>query len=217
MASRKVPHTCACLLPIERMQNRMHRKIHTVYAESLALAEIQYFVSKVPSGETSGGIALRSTRRAESGNLSTMSRSLAVSDLEAFYFVAAIYGEPRKPANFCLLPTQRRIYSDVFAKWPKQDLRPDYQFQDVLGKVVDERFKTYKPSIEPEELLKARALQFLVQNKFRDRVRNHRLSRAFCKGPANFANKGVLLVQAQGPNAGTQEPADVFRGSGQGN
>ncbi|EHK21074.1 hypothetical protein TsFJ059_004884 [Trichoderma semiorbis] len=65
----------------------------------------------------------------------------------------------------------RRIYSDVFAKWPKQDLRPDYQFQDVLAKVVDERFKNYKPSIEPEELLKARALQFLVQNKFRDRYK----------------------------------------------
>ncbi|KAL7796716.1 hypothetical protein V8C34DRAFT_284918 [Trichoderma compactum] len=65
----------------------------------------------------------------------------------------------------------RRIYSDVFAKWPKQDLRPDYQFQDVLAKVVDERFNNYKPSIEPEELLKARALQFLVQNKFRDRYK----------------------------------------------
>ncbi|KAL7926993.1 hypothetical protein ACQKWADRAFT_279231 [Trichoderma austrokoningii] len=65
----------------------------------------------------------------------------------------------------------RRIYSDVFAKWPKQDLRPDYQFQDVLAKVVDERFKNYKPSTESEELLKARALQFLVQNKFRDRYK----------------------------------------------
>ncbi|PNP46152.1 hypothetical protein TGAM01_v200262 [Trichoderma gamsii] len=65
----------------------------------------------------------------------------------------------------------RRIYSDVFAKWPKQDLRPDYQFQDVLAKVVDERFKTYTPSTESEELLKARALQFLVQNKFRDRYK----------------------------------------------
>ncbi|KAM0460040.1 hypothetical protein ACHAPE_008040 [Trichoderma viride] len=65
----------------------------------------------------------------------------------------------------------RRIYSDVFAKWPKQDLRPDYQFQDVLAKVVDERFKTYNPSTESEELLKARALQFLVQNKFRDRYK----------------------------------------------
>ncbi|KAK6445984.1 hypothetical protein FP744_10002233 [Trichoderma asperellum] len=100
-----------------------------------------------------------------------MSRSLAVSVLESFYLSPAIYGDPRMPANFCLPPTQRRIYSDVFAKWPKQDLRPDYQFQDVLGKVVDERFKTYKPSIEPEELLKARALQFLVQNKFRDRYK----------------------------------------------
>lgn len=85
---------------------------------------------------------MRSTRIAEFGNLSTMSRSLA-----------------------------RRIYSDVFAKWPKQDLRPDYQFQDVLAKVVDERFKTYNPATESEELLKARALQFLVQNKFRDRYK----------------------------------------------
>lgn len=131
--------------------------------------------------------------------------------------IPAVQGDPRTPANFCLLSAQRRIYSDVFAKWPKQDLRPDYQFQDVLGKVVDERFKTFKPSIEPEELLKARALQFLVQNKFKDRVRNYKLSRSFREGPANFANKGIVIVQAQGPNAGTQESADVFRGFSQGN
>lgn len=58
----------------------------------------------------------------------------------------------------------------MFAKWPKQDLRPDYQFQDVLGKVVDARFQNYKPSMEPEEIMKARALQFLVQDKFMNRV-----------------------------------------------
>lgn len=66
--------------------------------------------------------------------------------------------------------SQRRIYSDVFAKWPKQDLRPDYQLQDVLGKTVDARFQSYKPAMEREEILKARALQFLVQDKFKDRV-----------------------------------------------
>ncbi|KAK5993061.1 hypothetical protein PT974_06489 [Cladobotryum mycophilum] len=65
----------------------------------------------------------------------------------------------------------RKIYSDVFAKWPKQDLRPDYQFQDVLGKVVNDRFKSYNPSMEPEEMLKARALQFLAQDKFKDRYK----------------------------------------------
>ncbi|KAJ6443492.1 DNA-directed RNA polymerase III [Purpureocillium lavendulum] len=64
----------------------------------------------------------------------------------------------------------RRIYSDAFAKWPKQDLRPDYQLQDVLRRAVEERYASAKPS-EPEELLKARALQFLVQNKFRDRYK----------------------------------------------
>ncbi|KAK3179921.1 hypothetical protein K4F52_008664 [Lecanicillium sp. MT-2017a] len=65
----------------------------------------------------------------------------------------------------------RRIYSDVFAKWPKQDLRPDYQFQDVLGKVVDARFQNYKPSMEPEEVMKARALQFLAQDKLMNRYK----------------------------------------------
>ncbi|RFU77993.1 hypothetical protein TARUN_4228 [Trichoderma arundinaceum] len=91
----------------------------------------------------------------------------------------SLAGAPVLPAN---QPQQRRVYSDVFAKWPKQDLRPDYQFQDVLAKVVDERFKTYKPSVEPEELLKARALQFLLQNKFRDRVRNDKLLEPFVRG-----------------------------------
>ncbi|KND85975.1 hypothetical protein TOPH_09279, partial [Tolypocladium ophioglossoides CBS 100239] len=66
---------------------------------------------------------------------------------------------------------QRRIYGDVFAKWPKQELRPDYQFQDVLRKVVDERYARPTPPPDAEELLKARALQFLVQNKFHDRYK----------------------------------------------
>ncbi|KAF7562923.1 hypothetical protein G7046_g1180 [Stylonectria norvegica] len=62
-----------------------------------------------------------------------------------------------------------RIYTDAFARWPKQALRPDHQFQDVLGKAVTERYQGYKPSMEPEELLKARALQFLVQDKYNNR------------------------------------------------
>ena len=65
---------------------------------------------------------------------------------------------------------QHRIYSEAFAKWPKQDLRPDYQLQDVLKSTVEDRFKKYNQSIEAEELMKARALQFLQQNRFNDRV-----------------------------------------------
>ncbi|KYK62159.1 hypothetical protein DCS_03306 [Drechmeria coniospora] len=65
----------------------------------------------------------------------------------------------------------RRVYGDVFSRWPKQDLRPDYQLQDVMRRVVDERYPSFRPAAEPEELLKARALQFLVQDKFRDRYK----------------------------------------------
>lgn len=65
---------------------------------------------------------------------------------------------------------QYRIYSEVLAKWPKQELRPDYQLQDVLRKTIDERYKKYKPSMEAEELFKARALQVLQQNRFMERV-----------------------------------------------
>lgn len=91
-----------------------------------------------------------------------MSRSLAVS-LLAF---PAFPGACDTQAD-CL---QRQIYTDVLARWPKQDLRPDYQFQDVMRQVVDERFKNYKPSIESEEQAKARALQFLVGDKFKQQV-----------------------------------------------
>ncbi|KAG5979934.1 hypothetical protein E4U55_004557 [Claviceps digitariae] len=63
----------------------------------------------------------------------------------------------------------RRIYADAFAKWPKQDLRPDYQLQDILRGAVDQRYKNWKPAMEAEETLKARALQFLVQDKYKDR------------------------------------------------
>ncbi|KJZ74715.1 hypothetical protein HIM_05832 [Hirsutella minnesotensis 3608] len=69
----------------------------------------------------------------------------------------------------------RRVYADALAQWPKQALRPDYQFQDVLRKAVAERFAASSssngPALEADELLKARALQFLVQNKFRDRYK----------------------------------------------
>lgn len=68
-------------------------------------------------------------------------------------------------------PAQRQIYSDVFARWPKQELRPDYQFQDVLRKTVEARYENLTPVQESEEVLKARALQFLLRDKFKDRVR----------------------------------------------
>ncbi len=98
-------------------------------------------------------------------------------------------------ANFSRASSQRRIYSDVFAKWPKQDLRPDYQLQDVLGKTVDARFQSYKPAMERQEILKARALQFLVQDKFKDRVC------AEPKPPSNGSNLLTRLLQykLQGP------------------
>ncbi|TWU72685.1 hypothetical protein ED733_003467 [Metarhizium rileyi] len=65
----------------------------------------------------------------------------------------------------------RRIYADAFAAWPKQDLRPDYQLQDILKAAVDQRYKSSKPAMEVEETLKARALQFLVQDKFNNRYK----------------------------------------------
>lgn len=73
-------------------------------------------------------------------------------------------------ANLYISSSQRRIYAETFAKWPKQDLRPDYQLQDVLGKTVEARFQNYTPAMEREEILKARALQFLLQDRFKDRV-----------------------------------------------
>ncbi|PHH74327.1 hypothetical protein CDD80_3166 [Ophiocordyceps camponoti-rufipedis] len=65
----------------------------------------------------------------------------------------------------------RRVYASVFAQWPTQALRPDYQLQDVLRQSVDERFKNYRPSMEFGELQKARALQLLVEDKFLQKLR----------------------------------------------
>ncbi|KAG6046045.1 hypothetical protein E4U17_008029 [Claviceps sp. LM77 group G4] len=65
----------------------------------------------------------------------------------------------------------RRIYADAFAKWPKQDLQPDFQLQDILSEAVHNRYKSFKPELETEELMKARALQFIVQNKYNDRFK----------------------------------------------
>lgn len=101
----------------------------------------------------------------------------------------------------------------MFAKWPKQDLRPDYQLQDVLGKTVDARFQNFKPAMEREELLKARALQFLLQDKFKDRVCGGinlpppPQSHAILNNPLTAA---IATVQAARPDAATQEPADLL-------
>ncbi|PHH79954.1 hypothetical protein CDD82_2057 [Ophiocordyceps australis] len=62
----------------------------------------------------------------------------------------------------------QRIYTDALTKWPKQNLRPDLQFQDIMRDAVQDRFREYHPSMEADELLKARALQFLLQDKFKN-------------------------------------------------
>ncbi|KAI5460359.1 hypothetical protein BGZ63DRAFT_246385 [Mariannaea sp. PMI_226] len=62
-----------------------------------------------------------------------------------------------------------KIYQEVFSRWPQQALRPDHQLQDVLAKAVNERYQHYKPTMEAEELSKAKALQFLLQDRYNDR------------------------------------------------
>lgn len=70
------------------------------------------------------------------------------------------------------LTRQYRIAIEALSKFPKQELRPDYQIQDVLRKTIDARFANYKPSMEAEEMFKARSLQMLQENRFMDRVRS---------------------------------------------
>lgn len=78
--------------------------------------------------------------------------------------------EPHPKTRLANLPAQYKIYQEVFSKWPQQALRPDHQLQDVLAKAVNERYRKYQPSMEAEELSKAKALQFLVQDRYNDRV-----------------------------------------------
>jgi len=68
-------------------------------------------------------------------------------------------------------PLSYRIYTEALAKWPKQELRPDHQLQDVIRPGIEARYKNYKPSMEAEELFKARSLQVLQQNRFMDRYK----------------------------------------------
>ena len=66
-------------------------------------------------------------------------------------------------------PQALQIYQQVFANWPKQALRPDYQLQNVLRKAVDERYPRFSAGQEVEELHKARALQMLLGDKLKQR------------------------------------------------
>ncbi|PHH59455.1 hypothetical protein CDD81_3185 [Ophiocordyceps australis] len=65
----------------------------------------------------------------------------------------------------------QRIYMDALTQWPKQKLRPDCQFQDVMREAAEERFRKYQPSMESDELLKARALQYLLQDKCKNKYK----------------------------------------------
>ncbi|CAG9939508.1 unnamed protein product [Clonostachys rosea f. rosea IK726] len=85
-------------------------------------------------------------------------------------------------------PLSHRIYTEVLSKWPKQELRPDYQLQDVIRATIDKRFQAYQPSMEAEELFKARSLQFLQQNRWNEKA-----------------------LQVIGPDAEANQPADIFR------
>ncbi|CAG9973337.1 unnamed protein product [Clonostachys byssicola] len=85
-------------------------------------------------------------------------------------------------------PLSHRIYTEVLSKWPKQELRPDYQLQDVIRATIDKRFQAYQPSMEAEELFKARSLQFLQQNRWNEKA-----------------------LQVIGPDAQANQSADIFR------
>ncbi|KAG9252142.1 uncharacterized protein F5Z01DRAFT_676380 [Emericellopsis atlantica] len=68
-------------------------------------------------------------------------------------------------------PISYRIATEALSKFPKQELRPDYQIQDVLKKTLEARFANYNPSKEAEELFRARSLQMLQENRFMDRYK----------------------------------------------
>jgi cytochrome b pre-mRNA-processing protein 6 len=66
-------------------------------------------------------------------------------------------------------PQSLAIYQRVFASWPKQALRPDYQLQTVLRQAVDERYPRFNPAQEALELQKAKALQLLLGDTLKKR------------------------------------------------
>ncbi|VUC24375.1 unnamed protein product [Clonostachys rosea] len=87
-------------------------------------------------------------------------------------------------------PLSHRIYTEVLSKWPKQELRPDYQLQDVIRATIDKRFQTYQPSMEAEELVKARSLQFLQQNRWNEKA---------CSTNTRYKLSGQMLKPSSQP------------------
>jgi hypothetical protein len=63
--------------------------------------------------------------------------------------------------------------------------------------------------MEREELLKARALQFLLQDRYNDRVRTTIQRTQF--------GANICAVQAQGQITRAKESTDIFCGSSEGN
>jgi len=58
-------------------------------------------------------------------------------------------------------------YQRAIARWPKDPLRPEAQFRDVLAKRVTEKFAHGKPVNEAQELKQVNALYSLLDNRYK--------------------------------------------------
>ncbi|RQM07577.1 hypothetical protein DH86_00002032, partial [Scytalidium sp. 3C] len=56
----------------------------------------------------------------------------------------------------------------ILSRWPKDPLRPDFQFQDVMRRRIDRQFLEAKSSVnEKAELENANILYSLLGNRYR--------------------------------------------------
>jgi hypothetical protein len=76
----------------------------------------------------------------------------------------------RTSPNFEATQLIFRQYQRALGRWPRDPLRPEHTFQDVLSKRLETKFAPGNPINEGEELKQVNALYSLVENRYQAKV-----------------------------------------------
>ncbi|KAK1593539.1 uncharacterized protein LY79DRAFT_552190 [Colletotrichum navitas] len=103
--------------------------------------------------------------------------------------------------SFSLSQQAYRHFRTALALWPKDNLRPETQFKEIIQRGVERRYTA--PNVdEANELKQANALFALANDRFKKRVSDKRLALLVPPNPSDqsqFPLNGQLLKPASQP------------------
>ncbi|GKT56148.1 hypothetical protein ColTof4_13930 [Colletotrichum tofieldiae] len=94
-----------------------------------------------------------------------------------------------------------RHFRTALALWPKDNLRPETQFNEIIQRGIERRYTTPNVVDEAKELKQVNALYALADDRFKKRVSNNRvvLQTFQASDQQQFPLNGELLEPASQP------------------